>query len=190
MIRLSKKGWNNVLIFSMLAMIMLFNGMHKKIMESSQLGKVTAVLPADSFILKLEYPGYAVERIGQSWRLTNVTQPPTATQLALLNEAQFSQLAHNWRTLQAELVQTNDEEDATESTVIAELSEQPNLVIIWLAGQVQGAVYALYSHGDFVYLHDQQQQRWFKLTRLVQSRLFLPSHAQLLSPQLPNSNTE
>ena len=83
MIRLSKKGWNNVLIFSMLLMIMVFNGMHKKFNGSDPQMTEVPLLPENSLVLTVKYPHTTIERIGQSWR----SQPPIA-----LSEAELKQL--------------------------------------------------------------------------------------------------
>jgi len=66
--RLSKRGWNNVLIFACLGMIIIFNLMSGKINDNAE-GSIVSVLPEQSIILTLEYPNVSVERLGTSWRI-------------------------------------------------------------------------------------------------------------------------
>lgn len=67
--RLSKKAWNNVLIFAVLAMIFIFNFSHKKMLHNENSSpKQATLLPSQSMILTMQGPDYTVERIGRSWR--------------------------------------------------------------------------------------------------------------------------
>lgn len=148
MIRLSKKGWNNVLIFSMLIMIMVFNGMHTKFNSSEPNDTQVPLLPENSLVLSLEYPAVTIERIGQSWR----TKPAIG-----LDAIQLSEIMGLWQT---ELVALqNDNEEAKVMTK----GKMPEVfVIAQLAGKDQGAVYAFYPQLQEVWIHDQQQNRWLK----------------------------
>ena len=51
--QLSRKGWNNVIIFSMLIMILLFKWLHKDIGGSNNEPVLQPVLPIQSFVLTL-----------------------------------------------------------------------------------------------------------------------------------------
>ena len=68
--RLSRKGWNNVIIFSMLIMIFFLNGLHKKIGSDETQAQLQPLLPVQSFVLTLEFSDQKIERIGTSWRTT------------------------------------------------------------------------------------------------------------------------
>ncbi|EWH10633.1 hypothetical protein DS2_07368 [Catenovulum agarivorans DS-2] len=69
MIRLSRAGWNNILIFSSLIMIFLFNGLHLKIFSNDDDAiELSYLLPADQMILTVDFANLSVERIGRSWR--------------------------------------------------------------------------------------------------------------------------
>ena len=69
MIRLSRAGWNNVLIFSSLIMIFLFNGMHLKMFSTEDKpAELQTLLPAEQMILTVDFPNLSIERIGRSWR--------------------------------------------------------------------------------------------------------------------------
>ncbi|MFT5163520.1 MAG: hypothetical protein ACI9FJ_002116 [Alteromonadaceae bacterium] len=148
MIRLSRKGWNNVLIFAMLMMIMVFNGMHTKFNSGDAENIQVTLLPEDSLVLTLEYPNAVVERIGQIWR----SKPPldiTAEQLlAIMND---------WQNQLVEL-----QVDENEAKVMTQGKMPQYYVIARLAGKEEGAVYAFYLQFDHVWIHDQQQARWLK----------------------------
>ncbi|MCE2593998.1 hypothetical protein K6Y31_04110 [Motilimonas cestriensis] len=67
--KLSKKAWNNVLIFAVLGMIFIFNFSHKRMLnEEISSPKQTTLLPSHSMILTMQGPDYTIERIGRSWR--------------------------------------------------------------------------------------------------------------------------
>lgn len=74
MIRLSRAGWNNVLIFSTLIMIMLLNGLHKNLWDEPSLKEAT-LLDNKTFALTINYTAsevdsslYRLERAGREWR--------------------------------------------------------------------------------------------------------------------------
>ena len=70
--RLGRKGWNNVIIFSMLIMIFFLNGWHKQFLSGEQEPTLQAVLPTQSFVLTLSFVDQKIERIGTSWRTTAI----------------------------------------------------------------------------------------------------------------------
>jgi hypothetical protein len=146
MIRLSKKGWNNVLIFSMLIMIMVFNGVHKKFSIGESPNTQVTLLPESTLVLTLEYPNASIERIGQGWR----SNPAVA-----LGTEQLALIMSTWQTELVEL-QANDEE----AKVMTAGKMPTYYVIAHLAGKPDGAVYAFYVQLDDVWIHDQQQNRW------------------------------
>ena len=74
--RLSRTGWNNVIIFAMLLMIFLFNGLHHKLMQSDSSDLIQPLLPTNSFVLTLAYPEMKIERVGTSWRATDLVNMP------------------------------------------------------------------------------------------------------------------
>lgn len=150
MIRLSKKGWNNVLIFSMLLMIMVFNGMHKKLGGGASEDESVLLLPEDSLLLTLKFNRVAIERIGQGWRAN--------PSLDLDNQA-LSALMALWMGHKAQLQQ-----DDNEAKVITQGIMPEHFVIATLAGKEDGAVYAFYPQLETVWIHDQQQSRWLKMS--------------------------
>jgi len=109
---LSRKGWNNVLIFACMGMIILFNLMNDKLVANAE-GEVVSILPEQSMILTLEYPQFSIERLGTSWRVT-----PRES----LGQDKVAPLIEGWLKLSGE--------------VSIEASEEEGFrVTLWLAGQ-------------------------------------------------------
>lgn len=159
MLRLSKKGWNNVLIFAMLIMIMVFNGLHKRIEFAQTEPEDVLILPENSLVLTLQVGNVAIERIGQSWRSNPVVD---------LSAEQLAKLMLDWKGQKAKWHQ----QDA-EAKLMTEGKEPDFFVVASLAGKVDGAVYAFYPQLESVWLHDQHQQRWLELTK-EQLELLIP----------------
>ncbi|CAG8999705.1 MAG: hypothetical protein CENE_01684 [Candidatus Celerinatantimonas neptuna] len=78
--RLGRRGWNNVIIFVVLAMILLFRFTSEKLNEhrsepassvqasSSSLANQGRLLPSDAVVLELDLPGRVIQRVGTGWR--------------------------------------------------------------------------------------------------------------------------
>lgn len=149
MIRLSKKGWNNVLIFSMLIMIFLFNGLHHKLIDAEADDVIQPLLKEQSYILTIEYPLFKIERIGTGWR-SNST----------LSQIQISDLLTNWR--QATGLQLADI-----NTIKSEFKNKSpaNIVTIWFAGDELPQVFAFFKLGDdyFIHMPKSANMNWLKL---------------------------
>ena len=167
MLRLSKKGWNNVLIFSMLIMIMVFNGMHKKFNFGEVEPQQLPLFGDDMLLLTLELPNVKIERVGQTWRANPATS---------LSNEQLATMVQQWYQLPLQ-VQLDD----SEASVMTQ-GKMPNpFVVAYLAGKTDGAVYAFYPQADGVWIHDQQLKRWFMadtaaLEQLLPQALLNPSH--------------
>ncbi len=126
MARLSQRAMNNVVIVAMLVMIALFN-------LDSFLPKRTApelrpLLPPDAYVLKIEHASNKLERNGQQWR-------QVSSEGALPVSAR-DQIAA-WQV--AQLKTTSLVDDAFKSI-------EPIVVVIWLAGQANGHVFAFYNN--------------------------------------------
>jgi len=86
--QLSKKGWNNVLIFGILLSIVIFK-------FSSPLGRnigvsTTTVIAPDLTILEIQTPDYTITRMGREWQ-----REPS---LGLSNE-KLQQIVNSWQTI-------------------------------------------------------------------------------------------
>lgn len=154
MLRLSRKAWNNVLIFSMLIMIMLLNGMHKKFDSTEPLAKVP-LLPEHSLVLTLDFGQFAIERIGQSWRINHADEQQVSSNIAAVDGAVLTGLMATW----AEYIVTMAESD--EQAAVLVKGKMPDYyVVATLAGKSDGAVYAFYAQLDEVIIHDQYNGRF------------------------------
>ncbi|MCJ8271757.1 MAG: hypothetical protein MJK04_20450 [Psychrosphaera sp.] len=158
MIQLSKKGWNNVLIFSMLLMIMVFNGMHKNLGGREPTDTDVLILPENSLVLTLNIGDIAIERIGQGWR---------ANPAVNMDLAQLTDLMARWKAHKAQW-----QMDDNEAKVMTDGIMPQFIVIATLAGKTDGAVYAFYPQLEEVWSHDQFAKRWLKAPIGMMSELF------------------
>ncbi|WP_111976860.1 hypothetical protein [Algibacillus agarilyticus] len=160
MVRLTRKGWNNVLIFSSLAMILIFNGVHQKILGSvEQTGDQVSVLPTDQILLTLDVPGYSIERIGRSWR----TNPDKGLEAALLEKTIAS-----WVNLQGIIL------SPAQVSAYA-LAQYPDYVVTaWLAGQHQGYTFKIFETQHELIIQDIQIDRWLVLDNQYRPPLLKP----------------
>jgi len=158
MIRLSKKGWNNVLIFSMLIMIFLFNGLHHKLIDAEADDVIQPLLKEQSYILTMEYPLFKIERIGTGWRSNSQ-----------LTQMQISELLTNWQ--QATGLQLADI-NAIKSE-FKNISPE-NIVTIWFAGEELPQVFAFFKLADdyFIHMPKSVNINWLKLSSDEQKLLF------------------
>lgn len=67
MLRLSRKGWNNVIIVGVLAAITLLHRMDQ-MQEINSRDHERPLLPADAVVLTWQGPSWQIERLGQGWR--------------------------------------------------------------------------------------------------------------------------
>ena len=126
MARLSQRAMNNVVIFAMLVMIALFN--LNSFLPKPKISDIQPLLPADAYILKIEHNGNTLERNGQQWR--------QVSSKGLLSISGSEQLA-NWQN--ARLQEITLAADAFQSV-------EPMVVVVWLAGQSNGQVFAFYPN--------------------------------------------
>lgn len=86
--RLSKKGWNNVLIFAVLIIMFIFNFSHKLLL-SPKVSERT-IIDKQLTIVELHTPDFTIKRIGRSW----ISKPEMR-----LSQQQLTSLMHNWQHL-------------------------------------------------------------------------------------------
>lgn len=123
MLRLTQRGWNNILIFSMLLLFVLFNfsgGLFNQADSQSKLA--LSLLPEDSVVMSIKIGELTIERVGRGWRLL-----PQGAEFHLL-----AALVDNWQ--QAELKALNK----------AALGN-PQVVTVWLAAEEHARVYQFYK---------------------------------------------
>ncbi|WP_137165374.1 hypothetical protein [Salinimonas lutimaris] len=139
--RISSRAMNNVVIFAMLFMIVLFN--LKTFLPESSTPASRPLVPQDGYILRIEQDGFALKRAGQSWRQSALTSPVTITP-----EQQLSA----WQ--QASIVPVSEiPASVTEAT--------PFLAVVWLAGQNEGEVLGFYPTPSATFV--QLDKQWYTL---------------------------
>ncbi|GGW85172.1 hypothetical protein [Alteromonas halophila] len=141
MARFSTRTMNNVVIFAMLAMIALFN--LDSFLPSPDSRQALQVIGSDDYVLRIEHNGNSLEKAGQQWR--QVTQ--TSDRLNVTPNAQLTA----WRQAVLAPVSAPDEINQDEAQI----------VVIWLAGQTQGRVLALYQKSDILLV--KFRGSWYRL---------------------------
>ncbi|OHU86262.1 MULTISPECIES: hypothetical protein [Pseudoalteromonas] len=152
--RLGTKAWNNVVIISMLLMIFFLNGIHHKLNPQSEPKGPQRLLPEQSFVLTLAFPGYKIERIGTSWRIDGLWQA---------QPEQLRALIALWQTTLLDVAQVSLNQDQALS-----------VAQIWIASQELPLSYQLYQADGQYYLFDKQQQHWLQLSTEQANLLFAP----------------
>ena len=147
MFRLSRKAWNNVLMFSMLIMIMVFNGLHNRFNASEDTLSAQPLIAADELILSLDFNQYVIERIGRTWRLVSKETTPA------LSDERVANVAIAWQ-------QQHLEHAGNEASALINNGQTPaQIVTIWLAGHSDGQVFAFYQDAGRWFVRHQQSER-------------------------------
>ncbi|CAM4080592.1 hypothetical protein [Pseudoalteromonas byunsanensis] len=152
--RLGTKAWNNVVIISMLLMIFFLNGLHHKLNPQTESEGPQRLLPEQSFVLALAFPGFKIERIGTSWRIDGPWQA---------QPKQLQALISLWQTMQLDVAQVSLHQEQALS-----------VAQFWLAAQELPLSYQLYQADGQYYLFDKQQQHWLVLSFEQAQQLFAP----------------
>lgn len=160
--KLSRTGWNNVIIFSVMIIILLINATNDKIFpdEGHENKAEQLILPEHGVILTLaidysEKQSVLLERIGRSWQLT--------TQGLILDksEQQIEQMMFAWQQSSG-LVQA--------AAVIVEGTDEVT-VSIALAGESDIRSFILYPLTDQLLIYQQQDNRWLALPATLAQQL-------------------
>ncbi|KAF7788636.1 hypothetical protein PRUB_a1652 [Pseudoalteromonas rubra] len=157
--RLSRKAWNNVVIFSMLIMIFFLNGIHQKINPPAEERGSMPLFEQQSFVLALGFPGYKIERIGTSWRLSADAQADWQAQPS---------------TLEALITQWQESELTVTDNPGLPASAAVSVAQFWLAGSELPLSFQLYHQQQSYYLFARQPQRWFSVSKAQAQQLFAP----------------
>jgi hypothetical protein len=159
--QLGRKGWNNVIIFSMLIMIFFLNGLHKNIGNDETQAQLQPLLPPQSFVLTLKFIDQKIERIGTSWRTTSLQKNvPLSWQGS---EQQLSELVYLWQNTALMTTITPDALDMNKPLSVATFE---------LAGEPLSWVYLLFEANGQYYLFDKTSQRLLLLDLTTAKQLF------------------
>ena len=144
MARMSKRAFNNVVIFAMLGMIFLFN--INSFLPSATAPASIPLLPQDGYVLKIEQGSHKLERVGQQWRWSGVRQTLASTP---------EQHIDVWRNATMDMAKPP-------RTV---LQTEPLITVVWLAGATQGRVYAIVPAANKVWI--QFDSDWYMLNQVT-----------------------
>jgi hypothetical protein len=152
--KLSRTGWNNVIIFSVMAIIILINATNDKLFpnEESSNNSEQLILPAHSVILTLsiDFPDnqqISFERVGRNWKLS------TKGLIVEKTDQQIEQIMFAWQ-------QSSGLVQAAEIFIENKLGIS---VKIALAGETSSRDFVLYLLSDQVLIHQQRENRWLAL---------------------------
>jgi len=159
--RLGRKGWNNVIIFSMLIMIFFLNGWHKQFLGGEDKPALQSVLPEQSFVLTLKFVDQKIERIGTSWRTTPLQKD--APLIWQATEQQLKDLVSYWQN--AQLMDVNE-------SVVFNPNSPLYVATFELAGESLPWVYLLYKGAGQYYLLEKNSQRILALDLSTAQQLF------------------
>jgi hypothetical protein len=156
--KLGRKGWNNVIIFSMLIMIFFLNGWHKTLFNQSSEPTIQPLLPVQSFVLTLKFVDQKIERIGTSWRSTPLQESNWQG-----SEQQLSELINLWQTIQLK---------PEHETVVFNPKAPLYVATFELAGENLPWLYLLYKGNNHYYLLEKNTQRVLGLDFSTAKKLF------------------
>ncbi|WP_127019793.1 hypothetical protein [Rheinheimera mangrovi] len=153
MIRLSQKGWNNVMIYTVVILVALFIGLPeylKQVRNEPQ----AQLISTNQTLLALHFPQHQIERAGPNWR----SQP------AVLTEEQLTVLLQHWQ--QATLPEQSPL-NPINPVFVTEVS-------VWLTGKPAQLQWQLYQAGEFSWLKAVDADLWYRLPQ-GQAELLFPS---------------
>ncbi len=160
--KLSRTGWNNVIIFSVMTIILLINATNDKLFPNEESGTngEQLILPQHSVILTLsidfsENQHVLLERVGRSWQLTAKGVPLEKT------EQQIEQMMFAWK-------QSSGLVQAAEIMID---SDQGVSVQIALAGEPEVRTFVLYPLADQLLVYQQQENVWLALPATLAQQL-------------------
>jgi len=160
--KLSKTGWNNVIIFSVMIIILMINATNDKLFPSDETENSAEqlILPKHGVILTLainysKEQHVLLERIGRSWQLTSQGLILEKT------EQQIEQMMFAWQ-------QSTGLVQAAEIMID---SAQGVTVNIALAGESQTRSFTLYPLSDQLLIHQQRDNKWLALPAALAQQL-------------------
>jgi hypothetical protein len=176
--KLTRTGWNNVIIISVMLMILLINFTSERLFpDSSSIvnaqGEQT-LFAEHAVILTLAIDGQIkIERLGQTWQVIQINNKKTITDV---NQQVIEQTMRSWQQVKG-LLQA--------STI--EISGVTGLVVtVHVAGQQAEKKLTLYALNDQLLIKDSTEpmkEKWFALPRVLYSQLIPEKFQQFVSTQ-------
>ena len=158
--KLSRTGWNNVIIFSVMIIILLINATNDRLFPEGEGGSDKHLLPEHSVILTLvinfdDNRQLTFERVGRAWQMTSQGV------LVDLSNQQIEQLMLAWQQSSG-LVQADD--------ILVE-GLQGIEVSISTATNKDELVYMVYPLEDQLLVFNLQNKLWLALPKAVAHQL-------------------
>lgn len=161
-IGLSQRGWNNVLIFSSLFMIILFNVTHQKLIANGETEAQTTLIEPNNIIQTIDYNGVKLERIGASWRVVSEINAES------ISAAHYAQA---WRTIRVTPIKTVPQLN----TVTINFP-----VSIYTTGSNDTIVFEILANSEQVFIQNKLTQQWFQLTTYDELLTLVPESLLVL----------
>jgi hypothetical protein len=158
--KLSRTGWNNVIIFSVMIIILLINATNDRLFPEEEGVSDKYILPEHSVILTLtvnysDNRQLTFERVGRAWKMTNQGL------LVDLSNQQIDQLMLAWQQASG-LVQADD--------ILVEGLTGVEVLINTATSQHE-LVYKLYPLVDQLLVFNVQRKLWLALPKAVANQL-------------------
>jgi len=153
--KFSRAGWNNVIIFAVMAFILLINFTNNKLFSTDE--KTTGTEQATLFgqhttILTLTFqPNIIIERTGKTWRATP----------AIFTEQALEQLMRSWKYSEGSSLKTAPNVDEKMALIIK----------VELADQEQPHVLNLYATDTELLIYNKKNQLWKSFPLAIFSQL-------------------
>ncbi|NQZ21433.1 MAG: hypothetical protein HRT53_05190 [Colwellia sp.] len=149
--KLSRTGWNNVIIFSVMIFIIVINITNKKLFSSDDKQQLT-IFAKHAVILSLSIEQQiSVDRVGRNWQATP----------AKISGQALEQMMLTWHEIEGDIV-----------TQPPELDRQMALVVsIELAGDEQTNVLNLFITNTELLVFNNQEKRWLAFPLAIFSQL-------------------
>ncbi|AGH80013.1 hypothetical protein PCNPT3_00355 [Psychromonas sp. CNPT3] len=133
--RLSKRGWNNVLIFGILIIFFLFNFSQKLLLKVKH--NDHTLIDSQLVIIEIKTPDFSLKRNGRSW----ISEPSLG-----LSEEQLALLVHNWQNIELP------------SEAIVKTPNDPFVMQVYTANNAQPIIIQLIQQGDHYLLQRNNEQ--------------------------------
>ena len=145
MIKLSKTGWNNVIIFAVLAFILLINATHEEVFSAKPTSSnEQTILAGSAVILTLTINQQVnIHRLGKTWQATP----------AVISGQALEQMMMAWQRLEGQAIAAPEGMDRQLALNIG----------IDIAGQQQATVLSVFAMDHQLLIHHQQTQQWYSM---------------------------
>ena len=154
MIKFSRTGWNNVIIFSVMGFILLINATQPNVdsMPDMSAEEQFMLVPEFGVILSLTVNQQThIERIGQTWR----AMP------AIIEGQPLNAMMQAWHRVSGEIIDKPSNLDKSRAVIVSLL----------LAGQSDSEYFMLVVHEDQLIIFKQSTEQWLRLPKAILSQL-------------------